>query len=171
MTTLYQTIRKILVRTLEISVILLMGILVIDVTWQVVSRYILNKPSSWSEELARMLIIWVSLLGASVGFLYRSHLGVDYFVNKLPEESRSLVEFISHILVAVFALLVLICGGYQVVSRTLITNQLSPALQIKMGYVYLALPISGVCIMMFSLEAAYEKYIAFRKILKQTQEG
>jgi len=171
MTSLYQTTRKILIRSLEVSVMILMGILVIDVTWQVFSRYILKDPSTWSEELARMLLIWVSLLGASVGFVHRSHLGVDYFVNKLPDDSRTLVELSSHILVAAFAIIVLMYGGYEVVSRTLITNQLSPALQIKMGYVYLALPISGVFIMLFSLEAAYEKYIALRKVLKQSQEG
>jgi TRAP-type C4-dicarboxylate transport system permease small subunit len=60
-------------------------------------------------------------------------------------------------LISVFAAVVLIYGGYRLVSLTLTTSQPSPALHIEMGYVYLALPISGFFIVIFSIEMMVEK--------------
>ncbi|NIX00358.1 MAG: TRAP transporter small permease subunit, partial [Phycisphaerae bacterium] len=54
-----------------------MGVLVIDVTWQVITRFVLKNPSSWTEELATYLLIWVGLLGAAVALHRGAHLGID----------------------------------------------------------------------------------------------
>lgn len=150
-------LRQWLIRFLEIAVIAVMGILVLDVVWQVFTRYVLRDPSSWTEELATMLLIWVSLLGASVGFIRKSHLGVDYFVNKLNDKPRTIVEMIVYLLITLFSASILMYGGYKIVSLTLVNRQLSPALGIEMGYVYLALPISGFFILVFSIETVIEK--------------
>ncbi len=150
-------LRQWLIRFLEIVVIAVMGILVLDVVWQVFTRYVLRDPSSWTEELATMLLIWVSLLGASVGFIRKSHLGVDYFVNKLNDRSRTIVELTVYLLITIFSAGILMYGGYKIVSLTLENRQLSPALGIEMGYVYLALPISGFFILIFSIETVIEK--------------
>ena len=164
MSSLYGTLKSGLVRLLEVSVIVIMGILVIDVIWQVFTRFVLNNPSSWTEELAIMLLIWVSLLGASVGFQRFSHLGVDYFVKKLPARKRTINDFMVHLLVAFFAGYIMVYGGYRIVSMTLLFEQRSAALGIKMGYVYLALPISGLFIVLFSVEMAIQK---FREIVRR----
>ena len=83
-----------LVKGLELTVMLVTGFLVIDVVWGVFTRYILGHQSQWTEELARMLLIWVALLGASMGFIKKSHLGVDYFVNKLSEKSKAIGQLL-----------------------------------------------------------------------------
>lgn len=150
-------LRQWLIRFLEIVVIAVTGILVLDVVWQVFTRYVLRDPSSWTEELATMLLIWVSLLGASVGFIKKSHLGVDYFVNKLKDRARTIVELIVYLLITLFSAGILMYGGYKIVSLTLENRQLSPALGIEMGYVYLALPISGFFILIFSIETVIKK--------------
>ena len=75
------------------------------------------------------------------------------FVGKLPPHARLAAEFAAHLLVLAFALLVLVWGGAKLVTLTFLTGQVSPALGLKMGYVYLALPVSGGFIALFAAEA------------------
>lgn len=149
-------LKKCLVRGLEFTVILVTGILVIDVVWGVFTRYVMGHQSQWTEELARLLLIWVALLGASIAFIRRSHLGVDYFVNKLNEKWKDIGQIIVYLLVAVFAGIVLVYGGCSLVSSALKNSQPTPALNIEMGYVYIAVPISGIFIIIFSIETIIE---------------
>lgn len=153
-------IKKILDRTLEVLVTVSMAFLVLDVTWQVFTRFVLKDPSSWTEELATFLMIWVGLLGASVALNRGAHLGIDYFTSKMSPQKRIYTELFSFFCIAVFSLLVLVVGGLRLVTITLQNNQLSPALGIKMGHVYLALPISGFFLVLYSLESFIEKIVA-----------
>lgn len=155
--------KNILNRLLEWVVIAATGTLVIVVVWQVLSRYVLNTPSSWSEELAIIMLIWMSLLGASVAFVKKSHLGVDFFVDKLSEKVRKKMELLVHLIVAFFAASVLLYGGGRIVYLTLQYGQRSPALGIEMGLVYLALPVSGFFILIFSIEQIIESLNCIRK--------
>lgn len=141
-----------LVRILEYAVMVVMAALVIDVVWQVFTRYVIGRQSSWTEELATMLLMWGALLGAAVGFARRAHLGVDYLVNKLDPPSRRIVALYVHLATLLFGA-VMAWGGWKIVSGTLATHQVSPALGLQMGYVYLALPISGLFIVLFAAEA------------------
>jgi len=141
-----------LIKALEITVILITGILVIDVLWGVFSRYVMGAQSSWTEELARMLLVWVSLLGASIGFIRKSHLGVDYFVGKLSDRMQIIGQIFVYLLVAAFTLCVMIYGGSMMVKSTLEKGQVLQALRFEKGYVYLAVPISGFFIVVFSIE-------------------
>lgn len=152
MNSLTARIRELLVRLLEWTVIILMASLVLDVIWQVATRYLLKNPSSWTDELATLLIIWVALLGASVAFIRQGHLGVDFLTNKLRKRHREMAAIAVQALVVFFAGQILIYGGIKLVLLTLLTQQVSPALGIKMGHVYLALPISGFFIALFALE-------------------
>ena len=109
-------LKKWLVKGLEIAVMLVMGFLVIDVVLGVFTRYVLGHQIQWTEELAKLLLIWVSLLGASVAFIRKSHLGVDYFVNKLNERWKNIGQILVYLLVAVFASIVLVYGGCSLVT-------------------------------------------------------
>ncbi len=155
-------LKKILVRGLEIGVILLMGGLVLDVLWQVFTRYALRSPSSWTDELATLLIIWVALLGSSIAFIRKSHLGVDVLVEKFPRRGQLGIEIGVYGLIGFFAGAILILGGIKLISLALLTNQVSPALGVKMGHVYLALPISGFFILVFALETIAERIAVLR---------
>ena len=157
-----------LVTTLERLLILLVAGLVLDVLWQVASRYLLQSPSSWTDELATLLIIWVAMLGASVAFIRNNHLGVDYFVGKLAPRPKLMTELIVQVLIGIFAFVVLLIGGVKLVTLTLLTNQVSPALGVKMGHVYLALPISGAVILLVAIESVAEKFAALKQM---KQEG
>ncbi len=160
---MFRKFKKALDHSLEVLVTVCMAVLVVDVVWQVFTRFILRDPSSWTEELATFLMIWVGLLGGSVALNRGAHLGIDYFMLKLPARKRLYTQVLVFSSVAVFSLLVLVIGGIQLVQITLMNNQISPALELKMGYVYLALPISGFFLVFYSVELLVETIIALAK--------
>jgi TRAP-type C4-dicarboxylate transport system permease small subunit len=145
-------------RLLEGFVIVAVAALVLDVLWGVCSRFVLRDPSGWTVEVATMLLIWVSLLGAAVAFSRNEHLGVDYLVKKLDPDAGHLLAIVSQLVVIYFAAAVMVYGGYVLVHETLQAGQVSPALGVKIGYVYLAVPVSGVFIILFCLERIIETW-------------
>jgi len=125
-----------------------MGILLVDVCWQVFSRYVLQNPSSFTDELARFLLIWLTLFGAAFLVGQKEHLAIEILSNKLNPKIQAILMNSS---VLVFAFSVMVVGGLILVSTILELEQRSPNLQIPMGYVYLAIPLSGTLISYFSV--------------------
>jgi TRAP-type C4-dicarboxylate transport system permease small subunit len=164
------SIKKILDRALELLVMVVVAVLVLDVLWQVFTRFILNDPSTWTEELAVFMLIWVSLLGAAVALNRGAHLGIDYFVGKLPERTRIATEVLVFFCVAAFSLLVMVVGGIDLVATTLELGQESPALRVKVGYVYLAIPISGFFLTLYAAVGLVERVGELRKGRPATAE-
>ncbi len=140
-------------RALAWLLVLLMGVIVIDVTWQVVSRFLLRAPSSFTEELAGFLLIWIGVLGAAYGFRTRSHLGIDLLVSQLRGQARRTATIIAHALVAAFALSTMVIGGVILVRLAFQLNQISAAMGVRVGFVYLALPLAGMLMTVFSIES------------------
>ena len=146
-----EKVTQIITRILSISLIILMAVMVFDVSWQVFTRFILQDPSSFTEELAGFLLIWIGLLGASYALYTKAHLGIDILTSKLSGFKRQFTQIMIHIIVILFALFVLVIGGIRLVNITLTLNQISPALGIQMGYVYLVLPLTGILMIYYSL--------------------
>ncbi len=141
------------VRGLELLTILLFAALVLDVLWGVLSRYWPGiVPSDWTEELGIFLLVWVSLLGSALTYREHGHLGVDYLVAKFDPAARRLTGVVVEICVFVFAAFALCYGGYLLVWETLAAGQLTPVLQWKAGYMYIAVPLSGFFIAAFCIE-------------------
>ena len=145
-----------LTQGLELLLAATMALLVVDVLWGVFTRYALGEQAKWTEELARFLLVWVALLGGAVAFGSKAHLGVDYFVLRLHPAARKLTAVIAYFMVLFFAGAVLLLGGTRVVSETLALEQTTPALGWKMGHVYLALPISGFFVALYTLRNLWE---------------
>jgi len=145
-----------LTRGLELLIIATMALLVVDVVWGVFTRYALGEQAKWSEELARFLLVWVALLGGALAFRTKAHLGVDYFVSLLHPDARRLTAVIADLVVLFFAGAVLLLGGASVVREALALEQTTPALGWKMGYVYLALPISGFFVVLYTVDNLME---------------
>ena len=141
---------------LNLALMVAVALLVLDVLWGVFTRYVLGEQAKWSEELARFLLIWVALLGGAVAFGTKGHLGVDYFVGKFDPAARKLMAVVVHLIVFFFAVSVFIYGGTRVVYDALLMEQMTPALGWKMGYVYLALPIAGVFMTIYTIEGLIE---------------
>jgi len=141
---------KILDNIIAWIMVILMAVLVIVVTWQVITRYVFGEASSFSEETARFLLIWIGLLGAAFAYKQNMHLAFDLFINKASGIQKFWMEIFIHFLIALFSALVLILGGFYLVQLTWELNQLSASLQIPLAYVYTALPLSGVIIVIYS---------------------
>jgi TRAP-type C4-dicarboxylate transport system permease small subunit len=157
-----RVVKKVLDRSLETLVILVMAALVLDVLWQVFTRLVLRDPSIVTEELATFMLIWVSLLGAAVALNRGAHLGIDYFVGKLPARARVGTEVIVFFCVAAFSFFVMVIGGIDLVASMLQLGQESPALRVRMGYVYLAVPISGFFLTLYAVLGLVERVARFR---------
>lgn len=132
--------------------ILLMAVLLVDVSWQVVTRFVLPQPSSFTEELARFLLIWIGLLGSAHAYRHKMHLGIDLFSNKLSTPNRRRMNQLVQIIVMIFALAVLVYGGSKLVMLAYYLNQMSASMQINMGLVYSVLPISGILFCIYAIE-------------------
>jgi len=137
---------------LEKLLIVLMSILVIDVLWQVTSRYILSSPSSFTDELAGFLLIWVSLFGAAYVTGKKEHLAIDLLLQKLDEAKRIKLELFIHLMIFLFAFFVLLVGGIWLVYTRFTLSVKSAALQLPLGYVYIVLPVSGLIILYYSFD-------------------
>lgn len=148
--------RVALCRLLEATLILAVAVLVLVVLWGVFTRYVMSEQAKWSEELARFLLIWISLLGGAVAFGEKAHLGVDYVVGKFDPTARKFITIVGQVVVLFFAVGLFIVGGSRVVSIQLSIGQATPALGWAMGYVYLPLPIAGVFIVLFTIEQMLE---------------
>ena len=143
--------KKIIDKLLGWLVTIIMGVLVINVLWQVASRFLLGDPSSFTDELAGYLLIWVGLLGAAYATGQKQHLAIDLLSAKLSEKGKKLQTLFINIIIAVFALVVLVIGGGNLVFITFYLGQISSALQIPVGYVYLVLPLSGLFIIYYAV--------------------
>ena len=80
--------RKIIDQMLAWILIGLMAVLVIDVLWQVASRYVWSVPSSFTDEVAGFLLVWVGLLGAAYVAGSNGHLAIDLLLQRTSNESK-----------------------------------------------------------------------------------
>ncbi len=131
--------------------VFLMGIMVINVLWQVASRYLVGSPSTFTDELAGFLLIWVGLLGAGYGTGQGLHLAIDILPNAVEGKKKEILDYVINGFVALFALMVMVIGGARLVFLTLDLEQLSSALEIPLGYVYLVVPLSGAVMVYYSI--------------------
>lgn len=146
-----KSIEQVFVRVLEWAVIVLIVALVLDVLWQVATRFVVGDPSKWTVELARYLMIWLAMLGTAVGFARREHLGLDYFKQQLHSDAQRPIEILGQLVIIAFAIWILLGGGTRLAAEVLAGGQTSAALGVPMGAVYLASPIAGACILLISV--------------------
>ncbi|MFV0553105.1 MAG: TRAP transporter small permease [Mangrovibacterium sp.] len=139
-------------KTLEIVLVALMSLLVIDVIWQVVSRYVLSAPSSFTDELAGFLLIWVGLLGSAYVAGKNEHLAIDLLLQKMNAKNKRNMQIAIYAIVGVFALFVMLIGGSWLVYTRFYLEVNSAALALPLGYVYLVVPISGLLIIYYSID-------------------
>ena len=138
-------------KVLEVMLITIMAVLVLDVLWQVFTRFVLENPSSYTEELARYLMIWVGLLGAGYAAGKKMHLAVDLLPRKLTGRKATILSIVIQVCTLLFALTVMVGGGARLVWTMLYLGQTSAGLQIPLGYVYLVVPISGSLIAFYAV--------------------
>lgn len=140
---------------LKRSLISLMAAIVLVVCWQVLSRFVLQSPSSVTEELARTLLLWIGMLGAALAYRTGQHLGLDIVTARFSLRWQRRVAMLLTGLVVVFAFVVMVIGGGALVQLTLQLNQMSAALGVPVGWLYGVIPLSGLLISFYGLCQLY----------------
>lgn len=138
-------------RLLQAGLIVSFTVLAVCVIWQVVSRYALGSPATFTEETSRFAVIWLSLLGTAYACGRLEHMAYDMLAEKL--RGRSLLNHMRVVaaLILMFAAAVFLYGGLKLVLRAFEVEQLSATLEVPMGYVYSCIPIAGACMVFYEL--------------------
>ena len=120
--------------------VVIMAVMVINVLWQVFSRYITGNPSSFTDELARYLMIWVGVLGAAYVSGRNMHVAIDVLPMRAGKKTQRLLFRIVNVFISY------------------ILGQHSPALNVPLALVYTVLPLSGLLIIYYkTTDLIYKK--------------
>jgi TRAP-type C4-dicarboxylate transport system permease small subunit len=144
-------LRTLVDRLLQAGLVVSFFVLSVCVVWQVVSRYVLGNPSTFTEETSRFAVIWLSLLGTAYACGQLEHMAYDMLAAKLKGAAllrhMRAVAFIT----LLFVLAVFVYGGTKLVLRAFEVEQLSATLEVPMGYVYTCIPLSGLCMVIYQV--------------------
>ena len=143
MNTFLRTVTKfdnLLAKTEAAVIIAMVVVMTVVVFLQVVYRYVLAQPLHWSEELARYLFVWLSILGATLGLQKRGHFGLDVFFQMFPRKMKQSMGFFIYFLMGIVIFVILV-QGITLVEKT--APQESPAMGISMSWAYACLPVGG----------------------------
>jgi len=155
-----------------IAVTVLFGSQVIVVFAQVIWRFVFDSPFSWSEELARYLQVWLILLMSAVCIRKGRHLAVDYVTHNLSFELQRVFKLISLLAILAYVIVVIVFGIKMI---AVAGAQKTPAMQIPIGIIYLAFPITGTFMFLETL-VAFVKVVNAQTVtelnqLQRTKEG
>lgn len=134
--------------------LLLTNTMLFCVCWQVFSRYVLQMPAIFTEELVRFLLIWVALLGAAYSFGAHKHLSLSLLKDKASKKIQTILDIIIILIIMFIAIALLCYGGSKLIMVT--WNQKSSVLQISMRYIYTILPLSGILIFFYKSYDLYQ---------------
>lgn len=143
-------------KALEKLLVVFMWLMVFAVVWQVFTRFVINSPSVFTDELSRYLMMWVGILGGAYVYALKRHLAIEVLSDRINERQQIYLNIVISAFVILFSTIVLIYGGVHVVSTTLEFNQVSPSLSffgnnLPMGYIYMVAPLSGVFIVLCAI--------------------
>lgn len=141
-------VKKSVDRVIEFLTCALFLVMIAVASWRVLSRFILKNPSTFTEELLRYSLIWLAMLATAYVVGRSEHIAITYLRDRLDEESANKLDIVIQVFFLLFSATIMVYGGAKAVSLTM--AQISPALHLPMGYVYLALPLSGVFILFYS---------------------
>lgn len=147
-------------RVVSTMLIAIMAIMVINVTWQVLSRYIVQSPSSYTDELSRYLLIWLGMLGAAYVAGKNGHLAIDIYPQKLKGAARRRVFILINLIIIAFVVPVMILGGGNLVYITYTLQQKSATMGLPLAFVYAIIPLSGLLVLFY-------QSVEIKKILSQ----
>jgi C4-dicarboxylate transporter DctQ subunit len=137
------------------------GILLLSATillfTNIVLRYFFHASTTWAEEAIRYAIIWVTFFGGSICAKNGMHVGIDIFANMLPRKYSQILLGIAQLLAGVFTAF-LTYYGWQLTMLLINTGQRTPAIEMPMWIIYIALPVGGAMMTVRFLVAAIQEF-------------
>ena len=129
--------------------IILFAVMVVVGTYQIITRFVFNNPSTISEELLTYTFAWMAIFSSAYVFGKRDHMRMTFVADKLPKEQRKILEIIIELLIIAFAVIVLIYGGFTIMGLTM--TQKTASLGVMMGVIYAVVPICGILIAIYGV--------------------
>lgn len=123
-----------------IGIALLAAILL--VFFNVILRYVFNSSSTWIEEAVRYMIIWMTFIGSAICFRKSSHMGIDLILTLTKGRVKKSIEIFGLIASLLF-MIFLLKYGVELVLFSIKTGQITPALEIKLFWIYLGIPLGA----------------------------
>lgn len=155
-------IKKFVDKVLQFLCMFLCGAMLIAVSWQVFTRFVLNNPSAISEELANIMFVWMALIAAALLYGEKGHMNINFLPEKLGPYKSQVLIIISEIFTLGMALVVLTYGGYHIAANAM-TQTNAAMLWLKIGQIYSVVPFAGACIVFY---AFYNIICSVRILLK-----
>ena len=131
--------------------ITIMAAMTLNVLWQVFSRYFMATPSSFTDELARYLMIWIGILGAAYVAGKNGHVAIDVIPSRLSPTRQKRLRQGVRLCIVLFSFFAMVLGGIRLVYITYILQQYSPALEVPLALVYAVIPFSGLLIIYYKI--------------------
>ena len=129
--------------------IILFAVMVVVGTYQIITRFVFNNPSTISEELLTYTFAWMAIFSSAYVFGKRDHMRMTFIADKLPKEQRKILEIVIELLIIAFAVIVLIYGGFTIMGLTM--TQKTASLGVMMGVIYAVVPICGILIAIYGV--------------------
>ena len=129
--------------------IVLFAVMVVVGTYQIITRFVFNNPSTISEELLTYTFAWMAIFSSAYVFGKRDHMRMTFVADKLPKEQRKILEIVIELLIIAFAVIVLIYGGFTIMGLTM--TQKTASLGVMMGVIYAVVPICGILIAIYGV--------------------
>ena len=117
----------------------LFTIMIIDILATVIMRYIFDTGLTWAEEVGKYSSVWITFLGASIATYEASHAEIIVFIQLFPKWAQKIAQILVQVILLACCC-VFFWYGIPLVQMTI--NDLSPGMHLRLGLVYLALPVS-----------------------------
>ncbi len=156
------TVAKVINRTSDlvykiccVIVVALLGAMVAVTSLQIICRVFFNALS-WSEEVARYLLIWATFIGAGCVYKTGGHVSVSFLQDMLPEKTHIILQTVVHLLCSIF-FIIATYYGIKYIGRQ--GGQLSAALRIPMRYMYAAIPINSFIMLLHAVNMIIQGFM------------
>lgn len=156
-----KTLNKVLEYILAILVVVMVG----GCIWQIVTRFILQNPSDWTEELVRYALIWMTMIGVPYAYGKGQHISVTFITATFTKKGAIKDKIFIEILVLILSAFVMVAGGVMVGINA--AGQVSPALGIPMQYYYIGVPICGVLMVIYAVDRLIRFVKEFKELKKE----
>ena len=144
-----KALRNLLNTVLNLLAGLSLTVMVVLTTYQVVTRYVFNAPSTWSEELVGYLFAWSTMFGAAIVSGERGHMNIPILVDKFNPPMRKALHIFAEVIALLFSASILVLGGFQVSSLAM--GQMTSSLGVAIGTFYWVMPVCGVVMTLFAV--------------------
>ena len=160
------SIKKIFDKILEILGTITLGIMTVLVVYQVITRYVFNAPSAYSEALSQYLFVWMIMIGSAYVYGSREHLTIDLLKDKFPPKLNMIVEVLANICLFAFIVYICVIGGWKYTASQI--NRIDPSLHISMAILYTSVPFTGVVTLYYAVYNCVRSIHEYREGKRKT---